>query len=83
MILSSSPALSQDPAFEEKAKKVITVYDNKTDTTVVRFGPMHLITFYARQEPSVGEDEQIKLTAFFTYKGKTFAKPESVALQLI
>ena len=69
----SSRALSQDPEFPEKNRKVTTSYDIHRDTTVVRFGSMHLI----------GNDNQegeLRLTAFFTYKGKTFVKPESVAL---
>jgi len=73
VLLYSSRAVSQDPAFPQNDRKVTTVYDNKTDTTAVRFGPMLLIY----KEWQEGE---LSLTAFFTYKGKTFVRPESVAL---
>ncbi|MEP6707097.1 MAG: hypothetical protein ABJC05_06235 [Pyrinomonadaceae bacterium] len=80
LLLYAPRALSQDRNYEENTRKVITVYDPKLDTTVVSFGLMRLITFYVRQETFESEEEGLRLSAFFTYKGKTFVKPESVAL---
>ena len=82
MILTSPwRAVSQDPAFPEKDRKVTTVYNEKTDTTVVRFGPMHVINFKTGSPFSYAiEDGELRLSAFFTYKGKTFVKPQSIGL---
>ncbi len=82
MVLSCSlQVLSQDPAFPEKDRKVTTVYDDKTDTTVVRFGPMHLMNFSTGSPHSYAiEDGELRLSAFFTYKGKNFVKPKSIGL---
>ena len=80
--LFSSHALSQDPAYPEKTRKITTVYDSRQDATVVRFGPMHIINFSSLQGEvgNLNEEGELRLTAFFTYKGQTFVKPESVAL---
>src|SRR5688500_14722745 len=69
--------MSQDPAFPEKDRKVTTVYNDKADTTVVRFGPMHLINFTTGSPHSYAiEDGELRLSAFFTYRGKNFVKPQ-------
>lgn len=73
-------AMSQDPAFPEKDTKVTIVYNDKTDTTVVRFGPMHLINFSSGQNSYAIADGELRLSAFFTYKGKTLIKPKSIGL---
>jgi hypothetical protein len=74
-------AAAQDPAFPEKDRKITTVYNEKTDTTVVRFGPMHIINFKTGSPFSYAiEDGELRLSGFFTYKGKAFAKPESIGL---
>jgi len=81
MVLACSwPAVSQDPAFPDKDRKVTTVYNDKTQTTIVRFGPMHLINFSSGQDSYAIVDGELRLSAFFTYKGKTFVKPESIGL---
>jgi len=73
--------MSQDPAFPEKDRKVTTAYNDKTDTTVVRFGPMHLMNFSTGSPYSYAiEDGELRLSAFFTYKGKNFVKPQSIGL---
>lgn len=70
--------LSQD--LSEEARKVTSVYNDKTDTTVVRFGPMHLKNFSTGGGPysPIFEDGELRLSAFFTYKGKTLVKPQSI-----
>ena len=80
MVLSCSlNVMSQDPAFPEKDRKVTTVYNDKADTTVVRFGPMHLINFTTGSPHSYAiEDGELRLSAFFSYKGKNFVKPQSI-----
>jgi hypothetical protein len=71
----------QDPQFPEKDRKITAVYNERIDTTVVRFGPMHLVNFKTGSPFSYAiEDGELRLSAFFTYKGKTFVKPESIAL---
>ena len=73
--------MSQNPAFPERDRKVTSVYNDKTDTTVVRFGPMHLVNFSTSSEFSYAiEDGELRLSAFFTYKGKNFVKPQSIGL---
>jgi hypothetical protein len=81
-LMFCSQALSQDPQSPEKTRKVAIIYDSKQDTTVVRFGPMHIINFSSLQGEAgnLNEEGELRLTAFFTYKGQTFVKPESVAL---
>src|SRR5947209_532100 len=79
-LLCPSPTLSQDPEFPEKDTKVTIDYDKKTDTTVVRFGPMHLMNFSSGQISYAIAEGELRLSAFFTYKGKTLVKPESIAL---
>ena len=72
---------SQDPEFPEKDRKVTRVYNDKTDTTVVRFGPMHLINFSTGSPFSYAiEDGELRLSAFFTYKGKVLVKPRTIGL---
>jgi hypothetical protein len=81
IIMSSLFTLAQDAAFPEKDKKVTAVYNSKTDTTVVRFGPMHVINFKTSSPFSYAyEDGELRLFAFFTYKGQTLAKPQSIGL---
>ena len=80
LLTSSWPALSQDPAFPERDRKVTTVYNDKTDTTIVRFGPMHLMNFSSGQESYAIVDGELRLSAFFRYRGKTLIKPESIGL---
>ena len=81
VIGASLGALAQDPAFPEKDKKVTTVYNDKTDTTVVRFGPMHLKNFTTNSPFSYAiEDGELRLSAFFTYHGQTLIKPQSISL---
>jgi len=82
LLLFSSRALSQDPEYPEKTRKVTAIYDTRQDATVVRFGPMHIINFSSLQGEvgNLNEEGELRLSAFFTYKGKTFVKPESVAL---
>ena len=81
VIGASLGAVAQDPAFPEKDKKVTTVYNDKTNTTVVRVGPMHLKNFTTNSPFSYAiEDGELRLSAFFTYKGQTFIKPQSVGL---
>jgi len=71
----------QDPAFPEKDRKITTVYNDKTDTTVVRFGPMHIFNFKTGSPFSYAiEDGELRLSGFFTYKGKALVKPESIGL---
>ena len=78
---ASLSALAQDPAFPEKDKKVTTVYNDKSDTTVVRFGPMHVFNFKTGSPFSYAvEDGELRLSAFFTYKGQTLGKPQSIGL---
>jgi len=81
VIASSLCAHAQDSAFPEKDKKVTSVYNDKTDTTVVRFGPMHVINFKTGSPFSyANEDGELRLSGFFTYKGRTLIKPESIGL---
>ena len=81
LIASSLSALAQDPEFPEKDRKVTTVYNDKTDTTVVRFGPMHVINFKTSSPFSYANEEgELRLSGFFTYKGHILTKPQSIGL---
>jgi hypothetical protein len=81
LIICSLYAAAQDPAFPERDRKVTTVYNDKTDSTVVRFGPMHLKNFTTNSPHSYAiEDGELRVSAFFTYKGHTLVKPQSIGL---
>jgi hypothetical protein len=82
LLLYSSPGKAQDPARPDKERRVTVVYDSKTDTTVVRFGPMHLINFSSLQGEvgNLDEEGELRVSGFFTYKGKDFLKPQSIGL---
>ena len=72
VLLCTVPALSQDPKFPEK---ITTLYDKQTDISAVSIQPMRLNGFFVSD--SEGE---LSLLAFFTYRGNTLVKPESIGL---
>ena len=73
-------AVGQNTLFPEQERKVTSVYSDKTDTTIVRFGPMHLWNSINGTGLYSISDTELGVFGFFTYKGKTFVKPESVRL---
>ncbi len=75
ILIALVPTISfaQDPAFPEKERKVVSLYDEEQNLTVVRFGPMHV----AGTRNSIGE---LRLTAFYTYEGKLFVRPKAIGM---
>src|SRR5437763_1009464 len=84
LLACSWQTVGQDSAIPEKDRKVTAVYDGKTDTTLVRFGPMHIFNFTTGSPFSYPiEDGELRLSGFFTYKGKEFVKPQSIGLMFM